>query len=75
MKCITFLSKNLKRGVARSGDDVRWPNGIVPYEIAQGYRFYHEQSRPDRDNYVRVNYANIQQGNKDFNNHSNTKEL
>ncbi|CAF4173204.1 unnamed protein product, partial [Rotaria sordida] len=55
-------TQQLARGVALRGDSVRWPNGTVPYEIAQGYRFYHEQGRPDRDNYVRVNYNNIQHG-------------
>ncbi|CAF3229134.1 unnamed protein product [Rotaria sp. Silwood2] len=41
------------------GDYVRWPNGIVPYTISSGYSFDHEQSRPDRDDYVRVIWENI----------------
>lgn len=28
----------LKRGVVKRGNTVAWPNGIVPYIIASGYR-------------------------------------
>ena len=32
------------------------------HELLHALGFAHEQTRPDRDTYVRVNYANIQSG-------------
>ena len=36
--------------------------GIVQHEILHALGRVHEQSRPDRDFYVRTNEANIEQG-------------
>ena len=36
--------------------------GVAAHELYHALGFFHEQSRLDRDDYITVNFANIQQG-------------
>lgn len=37
-------------------------NGIVIHELIHALGFYHMQSSPNRDSFVRINYENIESG-------------
>ena len=50
--------------------------GTVAHELIHALGFYHTQSRPDRDNFIRVLYQNIQAGrDSEFNIYPNGNTL
>lgn len=39
-----------------------WVKGVILHELMHALGHYHEHSRFDRDNYIRLNIDNIQKG-------------
>ncbi|CAF4127007.1 unnamed protein product, partial [Adineta steineri] len=63
--CASYVGQNTGVTMARTVT-LQHPGCIgeahIMHELLHALGFYHEQSRPDRDDYVRINYANIQYG-------------
>ncbi|CAH3146706.1 unnamed protein product [Porites evermanni] len=59
--CTSYVGKTGQRQMLSLARGC-WYTATVAHEFGHALGFYHEQSRPDHDDYVIINWNNIQQG-------------
>ena len=62
--CYSSVGKMLELGEQELsiGDNCDY-HGTILHEFMHAFGFYHEQNRPDRDDYVKINWSNIKASN------------
>lgn len=67
IKSLGGCFSNVGKSYYPGGQDLSLGNGClfkgtIVHELCHAIGFWHEQNRPDRDSYVKINYGNINQG-------------
>ncbi|XP_042880326.1 blastula protease 10-like [Penaeus japonicus] len=60
--CYSYVGQTGKKGQTLSIGRNCYTNAIIKHELGHAIGLFHEQSRSDRNNYVKINYTNVRAG-------------